>query len=71
MFKLQSLGVGRFVLGLLQDFLNGRQQCGVVDGVLVDRDLILCFMLYLAQKTPIFTVQCQLAAMASGGEVCV
>ena len=32
-FKLQSLGVGGFVLGLLQDFLTDRKQRVVVDVV--------------------------------------
>ena len=32
-YKLQNLGVGGYVLGLLQDFLTGRQQRVVVDGI--------------------------------------
>ena len=41
LFKLQNLGVGGFVLGLLQDFLTGRQQRVVVDGVFSESRPIL------------------------------
>ena len=40
-FKLQSLGVGGWVLGLLVDFLTGRKQRVVVDGVFSEARPIL------------------------------
>ena len=41
-FKLQSLGIGGYILGLLHDFLIDRQQPVVVDGVFSEPRPVVC-----------------------------